>query len=395
MARFLFFSLPLYGHLDWGGMLSSAVELAQRGHEVNWASARPVEAAVAGAGIPFITMVQTGWEALPALPEGLDAATRQALRRERALDAWLDLDRVSLAADELAALCRNLQPDLVVTEPYAAAAALAAEASGARLAVCGRPAVASRPASGSSQAGQRVAALCQRLGVTGRNWQAAVGLIQSDLLHVDFFCRSWYADIADIGPQTRFVGCTHTPEDISRAGEPPVVLITLGTLFNTDPGFFETAAEATFLEGGQPLVVIGDRDRSASAYPGLRLPHGTAVRSWVDFSGTLPAVAAMAHHGGAGTTHAALRHGLPQLAVPHAGDQQVQAGRITQAGVGYGVRPADLSLASARWLLRQLLWNEDLRARARSWQLQLAALGGIPVAANALEAASGPGGFVV
>lgn len=421
MGRFLFYSLPLRGHLDWGGMLGTAAELARRGHEVRWASGPEVAGAVREAGVAFSAMAQAGWEAQAALPAELDEAARQALRRQRALDAWLHEERVSKAAAELVGLCREWQPDLVVTEPYGAAAALAAEAAGARLAVCGRPAVgreggtareagervASQEETQATEAGERVAALCRRMGVAGRYWQREAGLIRSDLLHVDYFSRAWYADLAEVGRQTRFVGSagggaqpgfarepgTEPQASLAALGSPgepgeaPVVLITLGSLFNVDPRFFEVAAEAAFLEGGRPVVVIGEPEGAAGGER-WRLPAGTEVWGWVDFEAVLPGVAAVVHHGGVGTTHAALRHGRPQVAVPHAGDQQVQAGRITQAGVGYGVRPADFGLASARWLVRQLLGDGELRGRAASWAVALGMLGGVPAAASALEGAA-------
>ncbi|HRI55501.1 MAG TPA: glycosyltransferase, partial [Anaerolineae bacterium] len=119
--------------------------------------------------------------------------------------------------------------------------------------------------------------------------------------------------------------------------------------------------------------------------PPLDLPAGVEVRPWVDFDQTLPRLAGIIHHGGVGTTHAALRHGLPQVAVPHAGDQQPQAGRITQAGIGYGVQPANFTLASARWFARQLLTNDALRQTAAAWQAELAALGGTATAVEEIE----------
>ncbi len=76
---------------------------------------------------------------------------------------------------------------------------------------------------------------------------------------------------------------------------------------------------------------------------------------------------------------------LPQVAVPHAGDQQPQAGRITQAGVGYGVQPANFTLASARWFARQLLASDALRQTAAAWQAELAALGGVAATAEQIE----------
>ena len=116
---------------------------------------------------------------------------------------------------------------------------------------------------------------------------------------------------------------------------------------------------------------------------------------WVDFEDVMPRLTGIIHHGGVGTTHAALRHGLPQVAVPHAGDQQPQAGRITQAGVGYGVRPVDFNLASARWFARQLLTNGALHSQAAVWREELQALGGTGTAARAIEAAFSHGEFMV
>ncbi len=163
------------------------------------------------------------------------------------------------------------------------------------------------------------------------------------------------------------------------------MLITLGSLFNQDPAFFRIAAEAVLLEGGQPLIVTGGSSEMLSG-----LPAGVEVHSWLDFGQTLPRLAGIIHHGGVGTTHAALRCGLPQVAVPHAGDQQPQAGRITQAGVGYGVQPANFTLPAARWLARQLVENAALRQAAAGWQAEMAALGGVEAAAQHIESKLGP-----
>jgi UDP:flavonoid glycosyltransferase YjiC (YdhE family) len=45
-------------------------------------------------------------------------------------------------------------------------------------------------------------------------------------------------------------------------------------------------------------------------------------------------VAAVVHHGGAGTTHAATRAGVPQIVVPHLLDQFCWARRVARMGVG-------------------------------------------------------------
>lgn len=397
MTRFLFVSLPLQGHTDWGGMLKSASALNESGgHEVAWASGLAIRPSIEGAGLAFLPLAATGWRPMSPLPVHLASSQRVQLRQQRALDSWLHGESVLQAAAELGDIVARWCPDVVVTEPYAAAAALVAEQSELPLIVCGRPALPDRPRSQANLLWQRVEHLCQRAGVSGRYWDQTRGQIRSPLLHVDYFSRQWYADLPVVASQTRFVGGQTNIASRSVADQPPIVLITLGSLFNQDPHFFQVAAEAVLVEGGHPLVVTGRRgDPSAEAQLKTRLPAGVKVTSWIDFSQTLPRLSALIHHGGVGTTHAALHYGVPQVAVPHAGDQGAQAGRITQAGVGFGVRPADFSVANARWLVRQLLHNQSLRTRARAWRAHLQVLGGVSAAAQFMETASRLGRIMV
>jgi vancomycin aglycone glucosyltransferase len=61
-----------------------------------------------------------------------------------------------------------------------------------------------------------------------------------------------------------------------------------------------------------------------------------------------PRVAAVIHHGGAGTTFAAARAGTPQLIVPQVADQFYWAGRVADLGIGVahdGSVPRKTSLA--------------------------------------------------
>ncbi|MCL7494795.1 glycosyltransferase [Streptomyces decoyicus] len=61
-------------------------------------------------------------------------------------------------------------------------------------------------------------------------------------------------------------------------------------------------------------------------------------------------VAAVIHHGGAGTTHVAARAGAPQVVVPQIADQPYYAGRVAELGIGVahdGPAPTFDSLAAA------------------------------------------------
>lgn len=379
--RILCFAIDLPGHLDWGGYLATAAALQKRGSEVLWASGAGVRARVEAAGLRFHALGTTGWRhELPPLPPGLDSSARAIARRARALDVWLNPDAVGAALRELEDLAAVFHPDIILAEPFAAAGVLLAEKLGAPLVVVGRPALLASEAEGLHS--QAIARLCRVAGVEGAFWDGARGMPRSPHLHVDFFCRTWYSDLPDIAPQTVFCGgdasLSPLPPDLAVAR--PLVLITLGSTFNADAVFFRLAAEAATKVGAQGLVVTGQgRDRPAS------LPAGCIVREWVAYDAIFPHLAAVIHHGGVATTHAALVHGIPQLVVPHAGDQWPQAARVTQAGVGYGVRSQDFTPATAPTLVAQLLDNRDLRVSAAWLAAEMQELGGVERAATAVE----------
>src|SRR5689334_5101440 len=127
--RFLFVSAQLPGHLDWGGYLETAAELQRLGHTVLWASGPAVAPLVTAQHVPFQPLQETGWRWPPPPPLQSTAEIApdalQRLRAERALDQWLDEERVAQACTELIALGRRYQPDLLVSEMFVSAAGLA------------------------------------------------------------------------------------------------------------------------------------------------------------------------------------------------------------------------------------------------------------------------------
>ena len=146
--RLLFCSAQLPGHLDWGGYLPTAVELAQRGHTVLWASGAAVGKRVAAAGLSFQVLEETGWRWPPPPPLPTPAVQDEAWQQRRALralDQWLDVGRVAAAFTELALVAEAFRPDMVVTEPFVAAAGLVAEQAGVPLVVAGWPAFERKP----------------------------------------------------------------------------------------------------------------------------------------------------------------------------------------------------------------------------------------------------------
>ncbi|MCA9906476.1 MAG: hypothetical protein KC547_21630 [Anaerolineae bacterium] len=288
--------------------------------------------------------------------------------------------------------------------PFLTAAALAAEALDVPLAVCGW--IAQRDLDNEflflvqkalgSESRERLDRLCRRFGLTSRYFSPGpTPSILSPHLHVSYFSRRWYAaEDAHLLPQTLFVGgqpdapqteppawLTAIPPDV------PLALVTLGTTFAGELGFFSWAAQAAAHAGFLPVVVIGYHPYTPDEKSQLKaaLPPGTRLLNWAPFDHLLPRTRLIFHHGGMGTTHAALLHGIPQIVVPHAADQRGQARRAAQAKVGLNLSAHDVRqgmLAQAALALRD---DAAVQANARVLASELTALGGPERAAEAVE----------
>jgi len=401
--RMLFLSAQIPGHLDWGGYLPTAAELARRGHEVLWASGEGARAAVERAGVAFHTLEATGWRWPPPAPLTAaeaaaepEAESLRRLKQVRALDQWLDVERVSAAAAEVIAVGEEFAPDLVVSEMFVAAAGLAAEALGKPFAVVGWPApplVEARPDPMTVLARGRLDELLARFGLAGRYWtEQGPPALLSPRLHLTYWSERWFEGMSMRGQTRHAGGLRPAPppplsDDLPSPDGAPWVMITLGTSFNRDPNFFVASARAAVEMNCVPLIAVGTDLGEAWVQAMLpSLPRSAVVRSRLDFAAVLPHTAAAIHHGGAGTTHALVVHAVPQIVVPHAADQHRQARSVAHTGVGFHMPPQRTTVANLVNCLRALLPDLSVyRSHARRLQEEFHALGGIPAAATLLE----------
>ena len=93
----------------------------------------------------------------------------------------------------------------------------------------------------------------------------------------------------------------------------------------------------------------------------------------VDHAKLFPRVAAVVHHGGAGTTTVAAGVGSPQVLVPHLYDQHYWASRVRRLGIGIaGPIAARLTVDALAGALRQCLRPDvAMRARALASRIEL------------------------
>jgi UDP:flavonoid glycosyltransferase YjiC (YdhE family) len=149
---------------------------------------------------------------------------------------------------------------------------------------------------------------------------------------------AWYAaPQPDWPPQLRlagfgrFDGARELPQDIRmfcENGSRPIAF-TLGTGMTHAAGFFRTAVAACERLGVRGLLL--------TKYPHVippRLPPSVRHCVFAPFRELFPHCAAVVHHGGIGTTAAALEAGCAQLILPLAWDQPDNAARVVKLGAG-------------------------------------------------------------
>jgi vancomycin aglycone glucosyltransferase len=127
---------------------------------------------------------------------------------------------------------------------------------------------------------------------------------------------------------------TPLPAEVERflnEGDPPLYL-GFGSM-RAEPDTGSMLVQAAKKLGRRSILLEGWANLSASEVGGDCL-----VIDDVNHERLLPRVAAIVHHGGAGTTHAAARAGRPQVIVPHHYDQFYWAHRIETLGVGVSHR---------------------------------------------------------
>lgn len=134
----------------------------------------------------------------------------------------------------------------------------------------------------------------------------------------------WFLDEEDWTPQDDLV-------DFLAAGEPPVY-VGFGSL--GDP----TEAEGTTHLVLEALARAGKRGVLATGWSGLSekidLPASVFRLKSAPHAWLFPRMAAVVHHGGAGTTAAGLRAGVPSIVITHGNDTLAWGRRVWELGVG-------------------------------------------------------------
>ncbi len=177
------------------------------------------------------------------------------------------------------------------------------------------------------------------------------------------------------------------PATLSRfldAGRAPICVTFGSMLHRASNRIAESVLDAIRLSGQRAVVLTG-----WDGWKGLTSTEDLLFLDSVPHDWLLPRCKAVIHHGGAGTTAASLRAGIPNIVVPFAGDQMFWGRRVE--ALGAGPSPVPVKRLTAARLISALARAEEegQKGRARLVGRAIRAEDGVGEAARVLESHTG------
>ncbi|MFI9030981.1 activator-dependent family glycosyltransferase [Streptomyces sp. NPDC053560] len=281
--------------------------------------------------------------------------------------------------DDIVALARSWQPDLVIWETFTFAGAVAAHAVGAAHArllwgpdVIGQARERFVDAKAQQAPEHREDPMAEWLGWTlERLGLPPAGDGLEELLNgqwvIDPGPESLRLDLRGPTRPMRFVpynGPAVVPGWLSEERKRPRICLTQGVsrreTHGSDIVRFQDLL-TTLADLDIEIVATLDSTQRESL---TEVPDNVRIVDFVSMDVLLPSCAAIIHHGGAGTSATALLHGVPQIIIGAHWDAPLMARQLDNAGAGISIRPDDLDADTLRAAVQRVLTDPSLQQGA-------------------------------
>jgi MGT family glycosyltransferase len=166
-------------------------------------------------------------------------------------------------------------------------------------------------------------------------------------------------------------------------GDGPLLLVSLGTVFNDRVAFFRSCLEAFGGSRWRVVLSVGnDVDVDALA----PVPPNAVVARHVDQLALLERASAFVTHGGMNSAMEAILAGVPLVVVPQQPEQAVTADRLADLGLATTLAAEEVSPAQLRQAVERVAADDGIRARLAAMRAAALADGGARRAADAVLA---------
>ena len=183
-------------------------------------------------------------------------------------------------------------------------------------------------------------------------------------------------------PETFAIGDDEPlPEWITTNDSTPLAYVTLGTVFSNDEALTNIVQALCDL-GLRVVVTVGPHGDPSSLGP---QPSNVHVAHYIPQRQLLPYCSVVVSHAGSGTFLAALSAEIPQLCVPQAADQFLNAATAVASGTGLSLLPGNVSLEAVRDAVTRLLNDPAFRSATERVSHEIAAMPSAPEVAERLR----------
>ncbi|HEU4760663.1 MAG TPA: glycosyltransferase [Dehalococcoidia bacterium] len=422
MARFLFTVWPFPGHIHPN--IAVARALRERGHDVRFYTGSLARTALESEGFdlsPFRRVDEAQVEEIVLSPRGI-MGQRNPLRVGILWRRWV-LETVPAQLADLEGVLAEWRPDAIVCDPAMWGPFLVLhESRGVPVAILsytaacilpGREApllAVSFPRARNPLARFRAGAVRAALSLVSRPvirqasaLRKAHGLPPLRVsvtqhagtmpLYLMPSTPAFDYQRTDLPPSVRYVGplLWNKPADQPPPAwldEPPpdepLVYVSEGTVPMDTAPLLVAAAEGLADLPVQVVMTTGSQ-RDPAALGLSNAAANVRAERWVPLIDLLPRTRLVVTTGGSGTVLAALKEGVPVLAVPTAWDQPENAWRVVDAGVGLRLSPGRCTPERLREAVQRLLTEETFREGAARMAADFRNYGGAAQAAELLE----------
>lgn len=385
MAKFAFVNLPFHAHIN--PTLPVVQELVARGHKVVYYLTEKYRNAIEATGANFYS-----YTSLLEQPGGNVEEETNPLALP-----MLMVDECSSVMPQILESVRKEQPDCLIYNPMSLSGRFIAQ-------LLGIPAVISRAFFAPHENNLRSYQLNKRDPVVEQRLRASMQrlcsqypiepfnivsmFLHKEALNIVYVPRSLQPYGESFGPEYAFVGpsigarCATAEFPFEQLDRRPLVYITLGTVSNNNPDFFKTCF-AAFAD--RPWQIVITTGRPLEQLNIGAIPTNFIVRSYVPQLEILQHAATCIHHGGMATIMDCISLGIPMVVIPQAANQQPNARRIAEVGLGMLLDKAAVTAELLQDAVTQVLINPAFRVRALQMQKDASLSGGFQAAADALQ----------
>lgn len=393
MAKYLFVNVPAYGHVN--PTLPLVQELVRRGEEVVYYLTEEFRQAVEA----------TGARLLPYQPFGGKPQPPTAAQKQPAEGAKGEGKGGWEGPFEMLERVRQEQPDYLVYDAMHLWARTVAEAL--RI-----PAILSCP---TFVANEHFNPLKDHFDLLGGRIAAPMAIppgVLAKIQGVITLVRQKYNlgafDMSDFYAHTEKLNIVYMPRAFHPSGElfderyafigPPLfsattqehlrsepadretLYISLGTIYNDRPEFFQQCFEAF---EGQEWDVIVSRGR-AGEVDGT-VPANFKVEAYVEQWKIFPHTDVFVTHGGMSSVMESLSYGVPMVVIPQQAEQIMTSRRIVELGLGVALDPETVTAQELREAVEKVRQDEAIHQRVQEMQQTVWAAGGASSGADAIQ----------